>query len=111
MVYIYVRLIMYRLVEVLWIDAEEYGEVGWNDLKAMKRYAKKPCPGMRSVGYVLHHSATHISLASTVGDKDCSTIEKIPCQFIKSITDLIRSDPEPRVPGKKEEREVKHAKL
>ena len=88
---------MYRLVEVIWVDAEEYGEVGWNDLKAMKRYAKKPCPRMRSVGYVLHFDDQHISLASTIGDKECSTIEKVPCQFIISITDLIQqgavSDP------------------
>ena len=25
----------YPIVEVVWIDAEEKGEVGWNDLKAM----------------------------------------------------------------------------
>jgi hypothetical protein len=50
--YTYREVFMYRLVEVIWVDAEEYGEVGWNDLKAMKKYAKKPCPRMRSVGYV-----------------------------------------------------------
>ena len=83
---------MYSLVEVIWIDAEEYGETGWNDLKAMKRYAKKPCPRMRSVGYVLHHSEAHISLASTMGDKECSTVEKIPTGFIKSITVLSPSE-------------------
>jgi len=85
---------MYRLVEVTWVDAEEYGEIGWNDLKAMKRYAKKPCPEMRSVGYVFHFDDQHISLASTVGDKECSSIEKVPCQFIVSIKDLIpQGDP------------------
>tara|TARA_Y100000004_G_C8836632_1_gene378578 strand:- start:279 stop:569 length:291 start_codon:yes stop_codon:yes gene_type:complete len=82
----------YRLVEVIWIDAEEYGDTGWNDLKAMKQYAKKPCPEMRTVGYVLHQSDTHISLASTVGEKECSSIEKIPCQFVKNIKEL---DPAP----------------
>ena len=86
---------MYRMVEVIWVDAEEYGEVGWNDLKVMKRYAKKPCPTMRSVGYVMHQSNTHISLASTIGEKECSTVEKIPCQFIISITDLLS----PELPG------------
>ena len=90
---------MYRLVEVTWVDAEEYGEVGWNDLKAMKRYAKKPCPVMRSVGYVLHQDKDHISLASTVGDKECSTVEKVPCQFIQSITDLIHQVDLPDQPG------------
>ena len=41
----------YKLVEVIWIDAEEHGDVGWNDLKSMKAYAKKPCPVMHTVGY------------------------------------------------------------
>ena len=83
------RPIMYKLVEVIWRDAEEYGEVGWNDLKAMKRYAKKPCPIMKSVGYILYQNTQHISLASTVGPEQCSSIEKIPCEFIKSITELV----------------------
>jgi len=78
----------YRLVEVEWMDAEEFGEIGWNDLKAIKRYAKKPCPTMRSVGYILHHGKTHISLVSTVGEKECNSLEKIPTGFIKSIKDL-----------------------
>ena len=90
---------MYRLVEVIWVDAEEYGEVGWNDLKAAKRYAKKPCPRMRSVGYVLHFDDQHISLASTVGNEQCSTIEKVPCQFILSIKDLIHQVDPPDQPG------------
>ena len=93
---------MYRLVEVIWVDAEEYGEIGWNDLKAMKRYAKKPCPTMRTVGYVIHQSEHHISLASTVGEKDCSTLEKIPCQFIQKITDLIHQTPDSLIKTKKE---------
>ena len=80
---------MYKLVEVIWVDAEEYGEIGWNDLKSMKRYAKKPCPEMRSVGYVLYNNKSHISLASTVGSEQCSSIEKIPTEFIISITELI----------------------
>ena len=97
---------MYRLVEVTWVDAEEYGEVGWNDLKAMKRYAKKPCPVMRSVGYVLHQDDQHISLASTIGDKECSTVEKVPCHFIISITDLIpQGDPQDQPGTRKTKKE------
>ena len=95
-----------KLVEIIWKDAEEYGEVGWNDLKAMKRYAKKPCPVMRSVGYVLHQDDQHISLASTIGDKECSTVEKVPCQFIKSIIDLIpQGDPVDQPGNRKKKKE------
>ncbi len=29
-----------RIVKVTWVDAEEYGEVGWNSIKSMQSYAK-----------------------------------------------------------------------
>lgn len=78
------------LVEVVWIDAEEEGEVGWNDFAAIKKYAKKPCPLMRSIGYQVHRSDTHIALVSTLSDdqKVSSTCEKIPAAFIQCITAL-----------------------
>lgn len=78
------------LVEVVWIDAEEEGEVGWNDFAAIKKYAKKQCPVIRSVGYQVHRCDTHIALVSSVSDdqKISSTCEKIPAEFVKSITVL-----------------------
>ena len=30
----------YPIVEVVWLDAEEHGEVGWNDTAKMLEYAK-----------------------------------------------------------------------
>jgi hypothetical protein len=78
----------YDIVLVEWVDAEEKGDVGWNDLKEMLRYAKKPCPNMRSVGFLIHKDEDHIALLSTVGPDECSTIEKIPAAFIKNITPL-----------------------
>ena len=78
----------YRIVEVTWVDAEEVGEVGWNDLKSQLKSAKKPCPTMRSVGYVLYQGETHISLISTAGTDVSSTLEKIPTGFIKEIREL-----------------------
>ena len=80
--------IQYPIVEVVWIDAEEKGEVGWNSLTEMKRYAKKPCPTMRSVGYKIYQDEDHISLLSSIGQDECSSIEKIPTGFIKTITEL-----------------------
>jgi len=73
------------MVEVVWVDAEELGEVGWNNLSKQKKEAKKPCPTMRSVGFVLHEDDRHISLASTLGKDLCSTVEKIPKSFVKQI--------------------------
>ena len=78
----------YDIVEVVWIDAEEHGEVGWNDLKEQLKYAKKPCPTMRNIGYEVYRDDDHISLLHSIGNKECSSIEKIPMAFIKSITIL-----------------------
>lgn len=78
----------YNVVLVEWVDAEEKGESGWNDIKEMLAYAKKPCPVMRSVGFEVYRDEDHIALLSTIGPDECSTLEKIPLGFIKSITPL-----------------------
>ena len=78
----------YPVVEVIWIDAEEHGEVGWNDIKDQLAHAKKPCPQMRTVGYLVHRDDGHIALLSTIGEKECSTVEKIPSAFLISVTPL-----------------------
>ena len=83
----------YSIVEVIWIDAVEEGGTGWNDLSEMMREAKKPCPVMHSVGYLVHKSDTHLALLSTIGSDECSTLEKIPTGFIRSITTLRESKP------------------
>ena len=80
----------YPLVEVIWVDAEEHGDVGWNDLKEMNKYAKKACPVMKSVGYVLYRGDKHIALADTIGPEECSTVQKIPTEFVKVIRELTR---------------------
>tara|TARA_Y100000310_G_scaffold264069_1_gene274597 strand:+ start:1533 stop:1811 length:279 start_codon:yes stop_codon:yes gene_type:complete len=84
----------YDMVEVLWIDAEEHGEIGWNVLKEQLAYAKKPCPIMKTVGFEVYRDNDHISLLSTIGDKECSTVEKIPISFIKSIRKLVQQQQE-----------------
>ena len=86
---------VYSVVEVCWIDAEEHGDVGWNELKSQLAHAKKPCPTMRSVGYLVYECEEHLSLLSTIGGKECSTLEKIPRAFVKSITVLTPTPPKP----------------
>jgi len=81
----------YMLAEVVWVDAEEKGDVGWNDLKEQLAYAKKPCPTMRTVGYIIHEDDKHIALLSTIGAEVCSTVEKIPRGFVRSIIPLTRT--------------------
>jgi len=78
----------YPILEVIWIDAEEYGETGWNSTKEILREAKKACPHMHSVGYCIHRDDDHITLLSSWNKDHCSTIEKIPTGFIHKITKL-----------------------
>jgi len=90
----------YQIVEVLWSDAEEKGDTGWNDIKEMLQYAKKPCPIMKSVGYDVYRDKDHISLLSTIGPDECSTIEKIPIAFVKSIIVLSPVTPSNILPSR-----------
>ena len=78
----------YPIVEVVWLDAEEHGEVGWNDTAKMLEYAKLPCSTMRSVGYLVYEGDDHISLIRTLNEDNCGTIEKIPKAFVQSLRKL-----------------------
>lgn len=75
----------FPLVEVTWIDAEEIGQVGWNDLDEMIDEASKPCPIVRSVGFLIFSSESHISLVRAFYSEGCSTVEKIPKRFIEDL--------------------------
>ena len=82
----------YDIVEVVWTDAEEIGDTGWNNLKSQLRDAKKPCPTMKSIGYLVHQNDKQVSLLSTIGKDLASTLEKIPVGFIIEINKLTRED-------------------
>ena len=77
-----------RIVEVVWVDAEEIGEVGWNDLSDMLRASVKPCPVMTTVGYVAYESDEHISLLSTLGPNQSSRLDKIPKAWVRRETTI-----------------------
>jgi hypothetical protein len=82
----------YPILEVTWIDAEEYGETGWNSTKDMLREAKKACPIMRSVGYCIYRGKDHLTILSTYNPTVCSTIEKIPMSFVLNINELVKKE-------------------
>ena len=81
---------VYEIVEVIWVDAEEIGDTGWNNLKGQLRDAKKPCPIMKSVGYIVYQDEKQVSLLSTIGKDLASTLEKIPAGFIVEINKLTK---------------------
>ncbi len=83
----------YPIVEVIWIDAIEHGDIGWNDLSEMLREARKPCPVMKTIGYCVHHGDKHISLISTLGSDECSRLDKIPSEFVQEIKYLTGEPP------------------
>jgi hypothetical protein len=85
--------INYPIVEVIWIDAIEIGDIGWNEFDELMKEARKPCPTMRSVGYCIYHGKSHISLLSTIGSDECSRLDKIPVQFVQSIEYIRGSEP------------------
>ena len=87
----------YPIVEVIWIDAEEHGDVGWNDLKSQLAHARKPCPQMKSVGYCVYRDDEHISLLSTIGYKESSTLEKIPLGFVIIVRELTETIPDAKL--------------
>ena len=78
----------YPLVEVIWIDAEEVGEVGWNNPDEVLADASKDCPVVHSVGYVIFDSNSHISLIRSWHEDGFSSVEKIPKGFIREIRAL-----------------------
>ena len=75
----------YPIVEVIWIDAEERGDVGWNNLKEQLKFAKNPCPIIKNTGYEIYRDDNHISLLHSIGESECSSVEKIPISCIKDI--------------------------
>ena len=77
-----------RIAWVKWTDAITSAEPGWATREDAMTTASAPLPTMYTIGYILHNDKNHITLASTIGPKECSTTEKIPTSFIKSITKL-----------------------
>lgn len=77
-----------KIIEVIWVDAQEFGTVGWNDIEEVLAESLKPCPIMHSVGFLLRDHKNFVSLLSTVGPSECSSMEKIPRVWIKRETVL-----------------------
>ncbi len=78
----------YDIVRVTWTDAEELGETGWNNLKGQLKSARRPCPTIVTVGFLVYQDDTHVSVISSLGPDICGTVEKIPMSFVASIDKL-----------------------
>jgi len=78
----------YDIVRVTWTDAEELGESGWNNLKVQLKSARRPCPTIVTVGFLVYQDDTHVSVISSLGPDICGTVEKIPMGFVARIDKL-----------------------
>ena len=78
----------FPIVEVIWIDAEEVGSLGWNEPDGVIADAGKECPVVHSVGYLIFESEAHISLIRAWHLDGFSSVEKIPKGFVRSIRAL-----------------------
>lgn len=78
----------FPIVEVIWQDAIEEGELGWNDPQETIAVASSECPVVHSVGYVIFESDSHISLIRSWHSDGLSSVEKIPKGFIREIRPL-----------------------
>jgi hypothetical protein len=78
----------FPIVEVIWQDAIEEGELGWNDPQETIAVAASECPVVHSVGYVIFESDSHISLIRSWHSDGLSSVEKIPKGFIREIRPL-----------------------
>ena len=67
-----------QVMEVVWHDAIEMGDIGWNNIKDIIKDANKPCPIMHTVGYVIVITDEHIAMLSTLSPQEGSKVEKIP---------------------------------
>jgi len=75
----------YPIIEVIWIDAAEVGEIGWNNPEEIMAEAMSECPIVHSVGYLIFESEAHISLIRSWHSDGLSSVEKIPKGFIREI--------------------------
>ena len=71
-----------KIVEVIWVDAETLGDSTWQDIEEIKQRAKDNPPVMRTVGFVLHESDTHISVTDSLGENECGHMTKIPIGMV-----------------------------
>jgi hypothetical protein len=78
----------FPIVEVIWVDAIEVGDIGWNDPDESISEAQKDCPIVHSVGYIIFESDSHISLIRSWHSDGYSSVEKIPKGFIRDIRTL-----------------------
>lgn len=74
-----------KLVLIQWHDAVS-DESGWKSTDAVRK--QKP-PLVKSVGWMIARSDSHVTLAASIVEDHCDGDVTIPTGMIVSITDLV----------------------
>ena len=61
------------------------GDSGWQDLEEMKSRAENVPPVMRTVGFVLFETDSHISITESLGNDVCGHVTKVPTGMIRDL--------------------------
>lgn len=85
---------MKKIYHVWWVDAETFGDSGWNDLTEAMESAKVAPPIMQTVGFVLVETEDYVALTDSLGDKECGHVTKIPRSMIQRRELLIHGKQE-----------------
>lgn len=73
-----------KLVLIKWVDAVTDNH-GWRALDDIRKCEPSKC---QSVGWILNHTKTHVTLVSSLGEGDCDGDITIPVGMIKEIIPL-----------------------
>lgn len=73
-----------KLVRILWTDAVS-SEAGWKETDKVRR--QKP-PLVKSVGWVIARTGTHITLAASILGNECDGDVSIPIGMVKREDEL-----------------------
>jgi|TARA_R100000458_G_C8274279_1_gene249215 hypothetical protein len=77
-----------KIVQISWVDAETFGDTGWQDLEEANKKSKEASPLMKTIGFVLYECESHIALTDSIGEKECGHVTKIPKQMVQNIVAL-----------------------
>lgn len=78
-----------RIVEVEWVDSSQQMDRAWYEKSEMTAAAEKGPLTCRSVGYLLHEDARHLSLVnSSTLDGEVGAPLSIPRGCVVAVTEL-----------------------
>ena len=73
-----------KLVLIEWDDAVS-DQSGWKDLEKVRKQRPERC---KSVGFLVAHTKTHMTLAASIVNGHCDGDVTIPTGMVRKVTEL-----------------------